>query len=66
MNAGYVVIVLLFLYMSEYYPVLSQKGGASTGVVVGCLMAVTVIAVVIGIFVLGNNGSTPSPDPDDS
>jgi|MDTG01.1.fsa_nt_gb hypothetical protein len=62
MNTGYLVVVLLFLYMSEYYPVISQKGGASTGVVVGCFMAVVVIAVVIGIFVLGKKDPTPSPN----
>ena len=61
MNTGYLVVVLLFLYMSEYYPVISQKGGANTGILVGCFLAVVVIAVVIGIFVLGNKDPTPSP-----
>ena len=41
-----------------------QKGGASAGIIVGCLMAFTVIAVVIGIFVFGKKDPTPSPkDP---
>ncbi len=62
MNTGYLLVVLLFLYLSEYYPVISQKGGASAGIIIGCLMAFTVIAVVIGIFVFGKKDPTPSPN----
>ena len=61
----YILLLGVLLYLSEYDSVIIQKGGAGNAVIIGGVLAFFVILVVVGIFVFGRMGPTPTPVDDD-